>query len=171
MKPKIVDNLLAKEDFSQIQEELLGPNFPWYYCKGIDYKSDKNFQFCHKFYVNWNWCSQFFNLFDPIVKIIQPITIFRIKANLLTITPDIIENSFHKDVPDRGNSIWTTSIFYVNTNNGYTKFEDGTIVESVANRMVMFPADLYHNGTTCTDEEIRVVVNFNWFLDETELAN
>ena len=58
---------------------------------------------------------------------------------------------------------WTTSIFYVNTNNGYTKFEDGTKVESVANRMLTFPANMKHIGTSCTDEQTRVVINFNYF--------
>ena len=57
----------------------------------------------------------------------------------------------------------TTSIFYVNTNNGYTKFEDGTKVESVANRMVIFPSNMKHIGTSCTDEKTRVVINFNYF--------
>ena len=58
---------------------------------------------------------------------------------------------------------WTTSILYVNTNNGYTKFEDGTIVESVANRLVSFPSNMKHTGTSCTDEKTRVVINFNYF--------
>ena len=58
---------------------------------------------------------------------------------------------------------WITSIFYINTNNGYTKFEDGTIVESVANRMLSFPANMKHCGTSCTDERRRIVINFNYF--------
>ena len=58
---------------------------------------------------------------------------------------------------------WTTSIFYINTNNGYTKFENGEKVESVANRMVTFSTNLKHTGTSCTDERTRVVINFNYF--------
>ena len=50
----------------------------------------------------------------------------------------------------------------MNTNNGYTKFEDGTTVKSEANRMVTFPASMRHLGTTCTDQKIRVVINFNY---------
>ena len=57
----------------------------------------------------------------------------------------------------------TTSIFYMNTNNGYTKFEDGTKIESVANRLVSFPSNMKHKGSSCTDEKIRVVINFNYF--------
>ena len=58
---------------------------------------------------------------------------------------------------------WTTAIFYLNSNNGYTEFEDGTKVESVANRFVSFPSTLKHRGTSCTDENVRVVINFNYF--------
>ena len=58
---------------------------------------------------------------------------------------------------------WTVSIFYINTNNGYTKFEDGTIVKSFANRLLTFPSNLKHCGTSCTDERTRVVINFNYF--------
>ena len=51
----------------------------------------------------------------------------------------------------------------MNTNDGYTEFEDGTKVESVANRLVTFPANLKHTGTSCTDEKTRIVINFNYF--------
>ena len=51
----------------------------------------------------------------------------------------------------------------MNTNNGYTKFEDGTKIESVANRMVSFPTNTQHKGTSCTDQKTRVVINFNYF--------
>ena len=67
------------------------------------------------------------------------------------------------DVPEEKLKQWTTSIFYINTNDGYTKFEDGTKIESIANRMITFPANINHTGTSCTDEQTRVVINFNYF--------
>ena len=56
-----------------------------------------------------------------------------------------------------------TAVFYVNTNNGYTEFEDGTKVESVENRIVFFDGSKPHNSSTCTDQKIRVVVSINYF--------
>ena len=100
------------------------------------------------------------------MELIQPVSLWRIKANLLTRTPNIVKNAFHVDMSyasEEKLKQWTTSIFYVNTNNGYTKFEDGTKVECVANRMVTFPANMKHGGTSCTDKRIRVVINFNYF--------
>ena len=58
---------------------------------------------------------------------------------------------------------WTTSIFYINTNNGHTRFENGKRVESVANRMVTFPSHLQHTGTSCTNARTRVLINFNYY--------
>ena len=95
-------------------------------------------------------------------------SLWRIKANLLIRTPNIVENTFHVDIGDFSEEKlkqWTTSILYINTNNGYTKFEDGTKVESVANRMVIFPSNMKHTGTSCTDEKRRIVINFNYFSD------
>jgi hypothetical protein len=50
----------------------------------------------------------------------------------------------------------------MNTNNGYTEFEDGTKVESVANRIVTFPSVTKHRAVSQTDEQRRVVINFNY---------
>ena len=102
----------------------------------------------------------------PIIEILQPEAVKRIKANLRTRTSKNEESFFHVDLmmmSEEKQKQWTTSIFYVNTNDGYTKFEDGTKVESVANRLVSFPANMKHLGTSCTDQKRRVVINFNYF--------
>ena len=111
--------------------------------------------------------SSYFEILEPILVKIDPISLWRAKANLITKTPNIVENSYHIDMlflkSEKKIKQWTTSIFYINTNNGYTEFEDGTKVESVANRMVTFPGNIEHRGTSCTDKKIRVVINFNYF--------
>jgi hypothetical protein len=56
-----------------------------------------------------------------------------------------------------------TAIFYINTNNGYTEFNDGTKVDSVENRMLIFPSKLSHRAVAQTDEDQRIVINFNYF--------
>ena len=57
----------------------------------------------------------------------------------------------------------TTAIYYLNTNNGFTKFENGDKVNSVANRMVIFDSNLKHTGTSCTDAHARMLINFNYY--------
>ena len=74
-------------------------------------------------------------------------------------TSFVLEPSYHTD-----NSFnCTTAIFYLNTNNGYTKFKDGTKIESISNRAIYFDSDLMHFGSTCTDKDFRFVLNINYF--------
>ena len=164
---KIEDNFLKQEDFDKIQKLMMEPSpFPWFYADRIVFEDDVDkFQFIHAFYDNHMPMSPFSNELDSIINIIQPFSIVKIRAKLLTRTPEIVESTFHVDIPllEENLKQWTTSIFYINTNNGYTKFEDGTIVESVANRMLSFPANMKHCGTSCTDERRRIVINFNYF--------
>ena len=175
---KIEDNFLDQKDFEELQKFLMGNMFPWYYNSIIDFYEDEDkYQFIHVFYDNYAPTSSVIENINPILAKVEPISIWRIKANLITRTPNIIENEFHVDMSrvykdgveiDSGgqNKLLkqsTTSIFYMNTNNGYTKFEDGTKIESVANRMVSFPTNTQHKGTSCTDEKTRVVINFNYF--------
>ena len=179
---KIEDNFLDQEKFDELQTFIVSDSFAWFYVDGIDYsiresngvlsfpnKGDKNkFQFYHMFVSNGGPTSSFCDNLEPVFEKIDPMSFWRIKANLLTRTPNIVENEFHVDIGNLENSPeklkqWTTSIFYINTNNGYTLFEDGTKVESVANRMVTFPSNIKHTGTSCTDEKTRVIINFNYF--------
>ena len=168
---KIVDDFLAQDDFYELQTFMVEPEpaLPWYYNSIIDSADDVDkFQFVHSFYRDNSIQTPFLEELFPILDILRPSAIFRIKANLITKTPNIVENTFHIDMLDSKDSpeklkYWSTSIFYVNTNDGYTKFEDGTKVESIANRLVTFPANMKHTGTSCTDETFRIVINFNWF--------
>ena len=163
---KIEDNFLDQEKFDELQILMMGDNFAWYFNKGIVYQTEDKFQFTHTFYKNFAPHSPLLGRLTPIIKGINPISLWRIKANLRTKTSKIEESLFHVDMAgmsEENQKQWTTSIFYINTNNGYTEFEDNTKVESVANRMVTFPANIKHTGTSCTNEQTRVVINFNYF--------
>ena len=163
---KIEDNFLDQKVFDELQTFMMGADIDWHYNDHI-VQGDKNkHQFIHMFYINHVPTSPSIEMIAPIINKIDSIALGRIKANLQSRTSNIIENTFHIDgdgYPEEKLKQLTTSIFYVNTNNGYTKFEDGSIVESVANRMVTFQTNMKHTGTSCTDEQTRVVINFNYF--------
>jgi hypothetical protein len=166
----IEDDFVDQENFNKIQKLMMeNGRFPWYFNNKIDRENDVDkFQFIHIFYYNSALTGDSIQIMSPILEKINSVSMWRIKANLLTRTPNIVENEFHIDIGDLIDkpeklAQWTTSIFYVNSNNGYTKFENGSIVESVANRMVTFPSNMKHTGTSCTDEQTRIVINFNYF--------
>ncbi len=164
----IQDDFLNQVEFDKLQTLMMSAGeFPWFYNSSIVYEEVKNneFQFTHGFYSMSIPQSAFMERLVSILEIIKAISIYRIKANLRTRTPSIEKSAFHVDIgyPEEKLKQLTTSIFYMNTNNGYTEFENGTKIESVANRMITFPTNMKHRGTSCTDERIRIVINFNYF--------
>lgn len=161
----VLDDVLPQDEFRQMQNVMTKNSaFPWFYNPTVNFDDDPKgcFQFIHMFYLNFAPSSEFFPMLNGLMSIVKPRTLHRIKANLITVTPTIIEHGFHYDNLER-NSGMKVAIFYVNTNNGYTKFDDGRKVESVENRLAIFDGELFHTGSSCTDENTRVVINFNYF--------
>ena len=79
----------------------------------------------------------------------------RAKLNCTTRTNKIFEFKSHRDLDVN----CLVSIFYINSNNGYTKFENGQKIESIENRLITFNNNLKHNGTTSTNSQTRIVLN------------
>jgi hypothetical protein len=167
MKFEVFDNVLSLENFNLISNTMSAFEFPWHLSRGKSHsyegKQDKRiFQFIHFFYKDFSFTSPYANILDPLLEALQPVSLIRIKANLTTITPEIIQYDFHRDV-NLNSARSKTAIYYLNTNNGRTIFNSGEEVESIANRLVIFDSDNLHKGTSCTDEPFRVVINFNYF--------
>ena len=180
MKIRVVDNFLPNGDYYQIKEHLIDkPDIPYSFYEGKVYGKDanKNLQdahMCHAFYHLNRFpkeptASQYMGLILPIIARCRVLAIHRIKANLeLHAGSEPYESEYHIDWTNDDNikSNMQAAIYYVNTNNGYTDFKDGEEVkkvESVANRMVFFDAELSHRGVSSTDSRYRCVINFNWF--------
>jgi hypothetical protein len=155
---KIIENCLSKKNFNSIKETIYSEYFPWYLNSGVSYKNDGNIQLTHTFYIDHRVASVSFDELKSIIKILNPLSLIRIKCNLLLKTDKIIEHGFHIDQQYQSK----TAILYLNTNNGYTKFEDGTKILSEENKLVIFDNFLKHTGTTCTDKRERIVINFNY---------
>jgi hypothetical protein len=154
---KIINDYLNKEEFINIKNLLINNNFPWYLNEVLDKKIEEEFQFTHTFYDNFVIKSDYFNHLNNILSILKPKALIRIKSNLLTRTNEIIEHGYHVDTEANHSK---TAIFYVNTNDGYTKFKDGELIKSEENKLIIFDSNQEHTGTTCTDKLFRIVINF-----------
>ena len=109
-------------------------------------------------------------LYDDFIEFVNKIpvaTTCKIKVNMNPRTHKIIEHGLHTDLPYR----CKTGILYLNTNDGYTIFEDGTKIESVENRFVSFDSNIKHSGTSCTNQQVRLVVNINYFAPDLHINN
>tara|TARA_B100000614_G_scaffold10916_2_gene9566 strand:- start:414 stop:908 length:495 start_codon:yes stop_codon:yes gene_type:complete len=160
----VIDEFIRKETFPQVQDIFLNDkNFHWSWSNVVDDNTcDEidNHHFFHMFYYEHSPVSKYWSYVVPILRKLDAKAIYSVKANCNVRTQNIVRHGFHVDVPANYNS--KTAILYINTNNGYTEFENGERVESVANRLVLFDSELKHTGTTCTDQQRRVVLNLNY---------
>lgn len=165
---KIIDNFLPEHQFNNLKNIITGPYFPWYYgptLKDVDTgiplqlenKEAQN-QFVHLFYHFDQPVTEYFRELECFREKLQVKSLVRIKANLNPYSNSVVEHGYHVDLTD-----CTTAVYYLNTCDGYTKFETGEVVESVENRIVIFDSNISHTGTTTTNPTGRFVINFNYF--------
>ena len=170
----VQDNFLDKDYFRYLKSLVFSPEFTWNMSVIIgplpennsfiknDHQPEDDLQFIHVAYADHNILSDFYNRLGPMFRDMQLYNCMKIKINMLPRQEKIIEHGMHVDYPEAplGN---LTSVFYFNTNNGYTKFATGEKVESVENRLVTFPVHIPHTGSTNTcDARGRCVMNINW---------
>ena len=171
---EVIDNFLPDTFFKDLQTLMMGYYFPWYYNNftvGSDvirqdeiYKVKKKslYQFVHTFYdirSPWNGvASDLCNNVEPVCEFLRVNRLYRIKANLNPRSIVHRSTGWHTD----GFDCPKTAVFYLNTNNGYTKFKKGGKIKSVENRIIIFDSNKEHAGYTCTNENTRVVMNFNY---------
>ena len=161
---KIIDNVLGEEDFLKIKYFMMN-ECDWYFSENVVSEQDKVFPYSYfihnifQLHENYQFhLSNSYQLMIPIIKILNPLSIVRIKANMYVNQNNFVEHGNHIDSE---RSI-KAAVYYVNSNNGKTIFESGEEIESVENRLVIFDANHPHRSTNCTDEWRRITVNFNY---------
>ena len=185
---QVRDNFLTQTEYEALYNVFKSNKVSWYYYdfvnSPVDDDSDYNFQFVHPMYHyndsgplflddSDNWHKRLRLIKSPYKKLIDPILsklnveiLLRMKFNMNTRTNEIIESNFHVDIGTYLNT-YKIAIFYLNSNDGYTLFECGRKIESVANRVVIFDGKLKHCGTSCTNQKNRIVLNIN-YIDRPE---
>lgn len=155
----VIDNFLPQEEFKKIYELVVTNDFfPWYLNKGLVHHNDGGYQFTHSL-INKKGeiISTFYESFLPFFHKINAERIMKAKINLTTKTSKNEDTEAHIDDERE----LRACILYLNSNNGYTFFGDKKIM-SVENRIVFFNTTFLHGGSTCTDENVRMVLNVNY---------
>lgn len=166
---EVLDNFLPQEEYESVYHSMMTNKFPWYINQGpVDANKVEDYQAYQFFNIMFN---QFegkgpeFEIAARLLNYVQPYQLLRVKANLTPYSgATSYEHGMHCDVNTDIIKGSKTAVYYVNTNNGYTRFEDtGEKVESIANRLCIFDADRKHTGSTPTNNKQRVVINLNYF--------
>jgi len=168
-KISIIDNFLAEEEFIVLRDKLIHPTQPWYFSTTFHTDHDTKISpggFVHHVYYD---CAPRSTIYDShfisILKQLNVSILIHTRMNIHLRLPEPYVSPWHTDTEDLSMDLATqitTSILYINTNNGYTELEDGTKIESVANSLVSFPSNTKHRIVTQTDEQTRIIINFNY---------
>jgi hypothetical protein len=162
MQYEVIDNYLSQENFERIRNVMMGADFPWFYNPNVTFAGksfDKTMYFTHNFYKNYLVNSNFYDLLLPLISKIDPKAMIRVKGNMYPNVGSLLRHERHVDYDFKHKG----AIYYLNTNNGHTVLEDGTKIDSVENRILLFDAFKKHNSTHCTDQKVRVNININYF--------
>jgi hypothetical protein len=166
---KIIDNVLEKNTFLELKNVFEDERFPWHFVKNLNEfvkETDLSCYFINMIYrdrekegVNDFQVSHFFKVMFPLLNIIQPKQLIRIKANLYPRTQNIEYHPQHTDYDFPHNG----AMFYINSNDGKTVINNGEVeIESIANRLVIFNSALPHNSTSTTNQKARINLNINY---------
>ncbi|MDB5857652.1 MAG: denV, Syn33 [Ramlibacter sp.] len=163
----VLDDFLERTAFLMLRSAVEAPGFRWQSEHVLSPGSAEllaaadNRQDVHGMYLrrgHGEYLSDHFGLVRPVVERLQPAELIKVKLNRTPRRERHVEYGLHVDTRRAGA---TTAILYLNSNNGYTLFEDGERVVSVANRIVVFDAARRHTGASCTDADYRLVLNVN----------
>jgi len=158
----VKDNFLNQADYEKIRNTMLGNDFSWYLQQGVIYSTKDKSQFfwSHAFFKkNEGITSSFYKILDPLLKKLKFKALIRVKANLYSRQDKIIEHGNHSDFPFSHKG----ALFSLNTCNGFTALKDGTKIQSVGNRVLLFDPSQPHRSSTCTDAKVRCNININYF--------
>ena len=173
---EVFDDAIPREAHIDIVRMMLETRdqFFWFYSPSVtpnEYDRPHNdevmeledYQFYHPFFAGPKVLSPYLNILTPIVNRLGVYSLIKVKANLNPHTSQPITHGFHTDIPlDVMSTNTFTAIYYLNTCNGKTIFEDGRSVDCVANRLVVFPSSMRHSGITTTDSKYKAIINFNY---------
>jgi hypothetical protein len=157
---KIIDNFLNEEEFDIIKKTILGEDFPWFFIDSVGTPTDfSDAYFIHTFYQNFSFNSNFSTILQPLLKKLDVKALIRCRALRYVGKEKFIEHAKHTDF----NFSHNVCVFYINTNNGFTRLHDGSCVNSVENRALISDGSMEHNSSNCTDTNSRLVFTINYF--------
>ena len=162
---EVIDNFLPEDYFQSMQSMLMSEDLPMYWMDHVTQRGEEKynygFQLSHIVYTDGCPQSGAHGQLKPLYDTLGVRSLIRVKVNVGPVAGEIVRHDWHVDY-DYDDS--KTAILYLNTCNGYTEFkESGKKVDSVANRVVKFPCNTLHAGTTCTDSDRRMSLNINYF--------
>lgn len=156
---EIINNFLDKNDFKNMKNLFLSPEFPYFFSSTISHEDEKtnDFYFTHTLYDSNVIHSDHFKAVTPLLNKLSIWFLRRVKINCYTRTEKLIKHNEHQDYPFSH----CGAVFSLNSCDGGT-FIQNEFVKAEENRIVLFDPFTPHSSTTCTDAQARFNINLNW---------
>jgi hypothetical protein len=163
----VYDNFLNAEQYGQIKQYLgADGSFPWKLGGRINSNDTKN--------TDQYFATMIYHVYDggwlPGIKV-PPIAnltsklymegIHRIKANLYfpSTSGEVEHHALHRDTDFKHQG----ALFYLTTCDAPTTMQDGTEIQAVENRLLLFDPTTMHSSSSPTNAPYRITINFNYF--------
>tara|TARA_B100001778_G_scaffold307086_1_gene286856 strand:+ start:177 stop:680 length:504 start_codon:yes stop_codon:yes gene_type:complete len=162
----VIDNFLPKDYFDELKKIAMSGNIQWYWTKMINHnhkkgEDDLSSYFTHSlFNMHLDYIySEHYKHFNQFWIYLKMKALNRMKLNLYPRTDTIEVHEPHIDTSFNHKGC----IFSFNTCDGYTELEDGTKIQSVENRALLFNPSTLHSSTSTTNAKARLNININYF--------
>lgn len=156
--PATIDDFLPEKEFQEFLRYVTDAEFPWHRgYKVTNSKEPSQIQLRHVFKHPAYGVSNHYKGFTPIELKFNKVV--KAKINLTFSSGEHKLGGWHRDYEEESDN--TIAILYLNDNNGFTLLEDGTQIQSKANRLAIFD-NVSHTDVTQTDTEERIVLNIGF---------
>ncbi len=166
MQPNVLikNNFLSEDKFLFIEDAVNSNEFPYYWQgQATDVGPDGIYLWSHRLFDIDQSKDALSNAYDYIMpSIIKNLPDFnkllRAKVNLYTNQNKKLLSPWHIDLlcPHK------VALFSIDTNNGYTEFEDGKLYKSEKNTILFFNGKLKHRAAIQTDTDKRININIDY---------
>jgi len=164
---KIYEDFLPEHNFEEIQKLLMSANFPFYRQETVGAPDDIGLGslLTHLLIVNGEkraYQNTQHLIMQPIINRLSKehriVKIIRAKINLYPYQNEHMKSAYHIDQAEKHKVL----LLSINTNNGYTEFENGNIFNAVENNAIIFDGNERHRSVSQTDYSAKININVNY---------
>ena len=162
---QVIDNFLDEEYFQYLYDKITDQmNFGWQFQTQVathdqaEELSLHHYYFVHSLYYDYKIESEHYEDFHHLFRELKVQFLHRARC-LLFVNQGVQHiHDRHIDTPCTSN----TALIYMNTNDGFTEFEDGERVDSVKNRLLVFDGSVLHSSSTPTNTKDRMLLSVTY---------
>ena len=162
---QVIDNFLEEDYFEYLYNKITDQKkFGWQFQRKVaTYEENENrnlnhFYWVHSLYYDYKIESEHYEDFHHLFRELKVQFLHRARC-LLFVNQGVQHiHDRHIDTPCTSN----TALIYMNTNDGFTEFEDGERIDSIKNRLLLFDGSVPHSSSTPTDCRERMLISVTY---------